>query len=371
MLHPDDVQDLDAKGMTLLSQGKYFKARDERNSQVQTIDGLAALDTAFDYSFVAWFSDTINETGQGAVFRLPTEDSFRADDIAAKLAALLGMHTRKRALPEGPEETDITFRDFYTSILPSIKDDNTSDGAKDLAFQEFMESPAIAAKADLKLYRDGVLEMAMRPDNFNRLFADEAQEHHPGSNVLLAGPTGCGKTDLAMSLILNEVLENEGMAIYVGPTRMLVQEVYATLVNMLPESSGEFGQRLDKAKDIVLSTGEDTDGDWKSVRATLKWPVSSVKRPTSSSSRIRSSTARLPWWWLMNSTCWPTPPGAGCWICCWPSAAELPGNGPKHRTASGADSGCLPSLRKPLPVQMGLHNTSRFQNTTTPNRYRR
>lgn len=69
-------------------------------------------------------------------------------------------------------------------------------------------------------------------------------------NIIISGPTGCGKTLLAQALLVNARARSLS-ALYVGPTRALVEEVYARLKALLPDST------------IILSTGEATDDDWR------------------------------------------------------------------------------------------------------------
>ena len=60
--------------------------------------------------------------------------------------------------------------------------------------------------------------------------------------------------------MLNEVLEINGKAIYIAPTRSLALERYNELCKHLAfEGNGEF--RADE--DIIISTGEASKDDWR------------------------------------------------------------------------------------------------------------
>lgn len=75
-------------------------------------------------------------------------------------------------------------------------------------------------------------------------------------NIVIAGPTGCGKTLLSQALLFNALaVGKKGM--YVAPTRALAEEVCSRLEKMLP------------GKDIFLSTGETGDDDWRFGKASF------------------------------------------------------------------------------------------------------
>jgi len=75
-------------------------------------------------------------------------------------------------------------------------------------------------------------------------------------HVLISGPTGCGKTTLLHSLILNGLHNRRGGVLYLGPTRALVEEVYETvtleLAPLLPSQS---------RPKVILSTGDYSKDD--------------------------------------------------------------------------------------------------------------
>lgn len=49
-------------------------------------------------------------------------------------------------------------------------------------------------------------------------------------HAFISGPTGCGKTTLVQSLVLNAMHNREGSAVYVGPVKALVEEFHWTIL---------------------------------------------------------------------------------------------------------------------------------------------
>ena len=88
-------------------------------------------------------------------------------------------------------------------------------------------------------------------------------------HVLIAGPTGCGKTALVDALVLRAILGQEGMALYIAPTRALAGEFRR---NFLFRYKALFetvciGKKIED--EIVLSTGEHYTHDRKIREASV------------------------------------------------------------------------------------------------------
>ncbi|MEN8217512.1 MAG: DEAD/DEAH box helicase [Pseudomonadota bacterium] len=112
------------------------------------------------------------------------------------------------------------------------------------------------------LFENGLLEEALKQKDklfFDRKNYDEYEEFD-FLNILVGGPTGCGKTFLAEAIMLNSVLERpQGVAIYIAPSRSLVYERHNELVKRFYIE--ELENYHIKKNDIVFSTGEIFDDD--------------------------------------------------------------------------------------------------------------
>ncbi|MDR2405655.1 MAG: DEAD/DEAH box helicase [Deltaproteobacteria bacterium] len=85
----------------------------------------------------------------------------------------------------------------------------------------------------------------------------------PSRHILATGPTGTGKTLLGTFALINECLERKQPVIYLGPTRMLVEDAaqeFKRLLTMLEKGLGK-GVVLIKRDDIIVSTGETFQDD--------------------------------------------------------------------------------------------------------------
>jgi energy-coupling factor transporter ATP-binding protein EcfA2 len=84
-----------------------------------------------------------------------------------------------------------------------------------------------------------------------RLFFDPLGEQEELRHAVISGPTGCGKTTLIQSLVLNGLHHRNGGVLYVGPVKALVEEFYTSihtdLAHLLPAES---------EMRILLSTGD-------------------------------------------------------------------------------------------------------------------
>jgi energy-coupling factor transporter ATP-binding protein EcfA2 len=97
-----------------------------------------------------------------------------------------------------------------------------------------------------------------------QVIADENKGLFPDSksksvrHAFITGPTGCGKTTLVQSLVLNTIHNRAGAALYVGPVKALVEEFYWNI------TSDEFVDLLsdDAVGRVHLSTSDYTDNDY-------------------------------------------------------------------------------------------------------------
>ncbi|MGR5146473.1 SIR2 family protein [Photobacterium alginatilyticum] len=136
--------------------------------------------------------------------------------------------------------------DLYISSVPS--------GDYSDEFNKFLSKNHNLNK--LELYSLGKKAL----DNKEDLFAnsEEPKTFH-SKNVIISGPTGCGKTALMESLILNSILERNGSCIYISPTRELVYEFH----NKVSKTIKKLEICSVKSSQIVKSTGEFSSDDYK------------------------------------------------------------------------------------------------------------
>jgi hypothetical protein len=79
----------------------------------------------------------------------------------------------------------------------------------------------------------------------------------PLRHVCICGPTGTGKTLLGTFALINTALEGKAPVMYLGPTRMLVEDAALEFVRVLSNLEKEAGgNTLLPRKDILVSTGE-------------------------------------------------------------------------------------------------------------------
>jgi hypothetical protein len=79
----------------------------------------------------------------------------------------------------------------------------------------------------------------------------------PKRHVIVCGPTGTGKTLLGTFALINECLEMGKAVLYLGPTRMLVEDAALEFTRVLKNLTKEAGKKeLIRSEDILVSTGE-------------------------------------------------------------------------------------------------------------------
>lgn len=97
------------------------------------------------------------------------------------------------------------------------------------------------------------------------LLANEAILRKSGDNpfshdrhVVIAGPTSSGKSTIAEMFLLHACCANRRLncAVYIAPTRALTQAKYSEL-------RSRFASSPQITREIVISTGEDVDDDWR------------------------------------------------------------------------------------------------------------
>ncbi|MDR1314289.1 MAG: DEAD/DEAH box helicase, partial [Deltaproteobacteria bacterium] len=79
----------------------------------------------------------------------------------------------------------------------------------------------------------------------------------PSRHVMICGPTGTGKTLLGTFAMLNECVERGLPAVYLGPTRMLVEDAALEFLRLLSAVEREAArpEAIDRS-DVLVSTGE-------------------------------------------------------------------------------------------------------------------
>lgn len=103
-----------------------------------------------------------------------------------------------------------------------------------------------------------MLESALSPETREQLFfRDSGSPREKVRHVILQGATGTGKSTLGRLLLMHEVLHDDtARVVYMGPTRMLVEESYAAFCELAAEFSQQEDVEAILPEHIVISTGE-------------------------------------------------------------------------------------------------------------------
>lgn len=133
-----------------------------------------------------------------------------------------------------------TFSDLWRAALPN-----------QAALRESIERHA-RPPGDTALFEIQARAVALR----ERVFAGHVHGTAP-DNLLIAGPTGCGKTVLGAALCLNAILERRGVVLYLAPTRALAYEFHRRFV----QNYGGLLNIPEPMQRLVVSTGERGESD--------------------------------------------------------------------------------------------------------------
>ncbi|MDR2340066.1 MAG: DEAD/DEAH box helicase [Deltaproteobacteria bacterium] len=123
-------------------------------------------------------------------------------------------------------------------------------------------SYGFSGKADelfpVPILSGSLLDMALSSHRKEIFLNLNSREPVPDRHILATGPTGTGKTLLGTFALINECLERKQPVVYLGPTRMLVEDAaqeFKRLLAMLEKGLGK-GVSLIKRDDVIVSTGE-------------------------------------------------------------------------------------------------------------------
>ena len=174
-----------------------------------------------------------------------------------------GLDLKPRVPIAQPKEESVifsnnTFKELLQCALPRLAKH------KPLEFEKYIEHN----DCERKLFKNGILDEALK--KASDIFANSPVGDFPENHVLIGGSTGCGKTELAYAMLLNAVCEYDGNAIYVAPTKMLVYEAAETFRNILPDSPNAAQSPMISQKDVLVSTGEDAENDWRIANGDFK-----------------------------------------------------------------------------------------------------
>jgi len=135
---------------------------------------------------------------------------------------------------------------YLDRILNNLKTDPNTEGNKDSKL-----SPRL--RYDQGPFNEGLLKTLMAtPENREQFFYVEDRQP---ANILIAGPTGSGKTFISHFAMLNTMLVEKRLVIFVAPVKALANEVFN-------EFCAKYVDGITLREDeVILSTGDDRIND--------------------------------------------------------------------------------------------------------------
>ncbi|MDR1166210.1 MAG: DEAD/DEAH box helicase family protein [Deltaproteobacteria bacterium] len=184
------------------------------------------------------------------VFALPSASWMR------RTAELLGMLPLKWSAAGSffqGSPSSATWGDVLRAVAPSQKVEGPAEGLFPVPVLSgsLLDNVLGSLKGDFFLARDG--------------------KDAPRRHAMICGPTGTGKTLLGTFALMNECLERGRPVVYLGPTRMLVEDAALEFTRILGAVEKEVGQRdLIPRDDILVSTGEAFANDARIARGDFR-----------------------------------------------------------------------------------------------------
>ncbi len=138
-----------------------------------------------------------------------------------------------------------TLAELYRLALPSTEGQSY--------YEEIIaKQPEMQTK---KLFELGCKAIDFKDEIF---FNSDSPSDFEYRHILISGPTGCGKTYLMESLILNSLFERAGTVLFIAPTRELVYEFHRKISDTLTA----INIKEISIENAICSTGEVTDNDY-------------------------------------------------------------------------------------------------------------
>lgn len=138
-----------------------------------------------------------------------------------------------------------TLADLYRLALPSTEGQSCYEAI-------IAKQPELSTK---NLFELGCKAIDFKDEIF---FNSDSPSDFEYRHILISGPTGCGKTYLMESLILNSLFERAGTVLFIAPTRELVYEFH----RKISETLNAINIEGVIAENAICSTGEVTDSDY-------------------------------------------------------------------------------------------------------------
>lgn len=189
------------------------------------------------------------------------------DNVTSALSSLGGDHGFKLQshLPRTHTPPALHFETSVRSRIPRFIDllSRALEGYEDIAAVAralaFLQDPQTDSIYTRPL---GPFDLQLKAFNSEEA-ADLWRRSEGGRHVLISGPTGSGKTALLDILNLRAMIAQEGMALYLAPTRALAAEYHKNFTSRyaaLLRHAMSWTDR-DIAEKVVVSTGEDFEYD--------------------------------------------------------------------------------------------------------------